>query len=476
VAPIRSAAAILWREGGEVYLARRVPRMRFFGNVHAFCGGRVDEVDGHIGPDLQSAIVRELIEELGIDLRAEGRPADPALRRGLVEGTADWAEECAAPELDALGDPALRLITPDFYPRRFDTFFFLARVRRDCDPDPLPEELETGGWDTPASWLERWHAGEFHLAAPVLLILRSLRDRPVEEWSGALERAQQRIEDPGRIQEIRLEPGVRLLPVRTPTIPPARHTNAYLVGHDPAWLVDPATPYPDAQAVLEATLRAAPGRIAGILLTHDHQDHVGAAGFVADRFELPTLAHEKTAARLGGRVRVDRFLEDGERLPLGHSDGAAGQLECVFTPGHAQGHLCFLEPRYGGLVCGDMVSTLSSILIDPDDGDMADYLASLERLAHMPIRTVYPAHGPPDSRGVRVIEDQIAHRRDRERAVLAAALAGPVSLDDLTAEVWGDVPRPMLAMARKSAVSILTMLGRQGQVRIDDTTVGPPHG
>lgn len=473
---IRSAAAILWREGGEVYLARRVPRMRFFGNVYAFCGGRVDEVDRRVGPDLRSAIVRELVEELGVDLRAGGAPADPALRRGLVDGTVDWSTECSAPELDGLGDPPLRLITPEFYPRRFDTFFFFLEVGRDCAPDPLPEELESGGWATPAAWLDRWQQGEFHLAAPVLLILRALRGRPVEEWRSILERGQARIEDPQKIQEIRLEPAVRLLPVRTPTVPPARHTNAYLIGHDPGWLVDPATPYPDAQAVLEATLREVPGRIEGILLTHDHQDHVGAVEFVAGRFGLPVLAHARTAERLAGRVRVDRFLEDGERLAIGHADGGSGEIECIFTPGHAQGHLCFFEPRYRGLVCGDMVSSLSSILIDPEDGDMADYMASLERLTRLPVQTVYPAHGPPDSRGVRVIEDQIGHRRDREEAVLAAATAGPVALDDLTASVWGDVPRPMLAMARKSAVSILTMLERQGRVAFEDGTAGPPRG
>jgi glyoxylase-like metal-dependent hydrolase (beta-lactamase superfamily II)/8-oxo-dGTP pyrophosphatase MutT (NUDIX family) len=450
--------------------------MRFFGNVFAFVGGRVDEVDRRIGADLRSAIVRELIEELGIDLRLGGRPADGPLRRGLVDGSVDWAQECSQAELDALGEPPLRLITPDFYPRRFDTFFFLARVGADCAPDLLLEELDRGGWATPAAWLERWQEGEFHLAAPVLLILRSLQGRPAEEWRSILEQGQARIEDPRKIQEIRLEPGVRLLPVRTPTIPPARHTNGYLIGHDPAWLVDPATPYTDAQTVLESTLRDLAGRVEGILLTHDHQDHVGAVEFVAERFDLPVLAHPLTAERLAGKVRVDRLLEDGARLPIVHADGEPGEIECVFTPGHAQGHLCFFEPRYRGLVCGDMVSTLSSILIDPEDGDMADYMASLERLARMPVRTVYPAHGPPDSRGVQVIEDQIGHRRDREEAVRAAALAGPISLDELTVEVWGDVPRPMLAMARKSAVSILTMLDRRGRVHFDGGTAGPPDG
>ena len=175
-------------------------------------------------------------------------------------------------------------------------------------------------------------------------------------------------------------------------------------------------------------------------------------------------------------MRVDRFLQDGQRLELGHADGEAGQLECLFTPGHAQGHLCFLEARYGGLVCGDMVSTLSSILIDPEDGDMAQYMASLERLARLPVQTVYPAHGPPDSRGVRVLEEQVRHRRRREDAVVEALAGGRIDLDELTARVWGDVPRPMLALARKSAISVLTMLDRQGRARFDGESAEPSDG
>jgi glyoxylase-like metal-dependent hydrolase (beta-lactamase superfamily II)/8-oxo-dGTP pyrophosphatase MutT (NUDIX family) len=476
VTEILSAAAVIWRRAPdpEVFLARRVSRMRLFGNVWSFCGGRVDPVDRQTAHPLRSAVIREMIEELGIELWAGGGPADPGLRRDLLEDPAVWADRCELARLERLPEPSLRLVTPEFYPRRFDTWFFVVEVEADCSPDLLESELDVAGWDTPERWVRRWQKGEFHLAPPALLMLRVLAQNDAEVWPMVLRREQQDIERRDRIQEIRLDPAIRLIPLRTPTLPPARHTNGYLVGDSRAWLVDPATPWPDGQAVLAQTLEASGVELSGVLLTHDHPDHTGAAEFVADRFRVPIAAHAITRDRLEGRVRVDREIQDGERLPFAHADGVPGALVAVFTPGHARGHLCFHEPRYGGLLAGDMVSTLSSILVDPDDGDMSDYMASLGRLERLPIQTVYPAHGPPDSRGTDIIREQIAHRREREAAVLAAAVAGPMELDALTMRVWNDVPRPMLGYAIKSAISILRMLADAGTVAFDGTRAGPP--
>jgi glyoxylase-like metal-dependent hydrolase (beta-lactamase superfamily II) len=478
---------VLWRRNPEpeFFLARRVPRMRFFGNVFAFCGGRVDPADESVGASLcpadprsgslRSTLVRELIEELAIDIRT-GRAADPELCDSLRADSASWEGLCDPGSLASVPGATLRLITPDFYPRRFDVWFFLVEVDAKTEADLLPSELDCGGWDSAAGWLERWHQGEFLLAPPTVLKLRVLAAHEPEQWESALRREQVAVEDPGMIQEIRVDPAVRLLALRTPTLPPARHTNACLVGHGSAWLVDPATPFPDEQARLAATLDAAMSggmKLRGVLLTHHHGDHVGAAEFVSARFGIPIHAHTRTAELLRGRVRVDHEVIDGQSLEFEHADGNPGRLQAVFTPGHAEGHLCFLEPRYGGLIAGDMVSTLSSILIDPADGDMGDYMRSLTRLTSLPIRTVYPAHGPADSRGARLILVHIEHREQRSEAVLRAVTRGPITLDDLTTAVWGDVPRPMLGYAQRSAVSILRLLEHEGRLEFDGDLARP---
>src|SRR5687767_6057238 len=156
---------------------------------------------------------------------------------------------------------------------------------------------------------------------------------------------------PGEVPDklLPVAPGIRVLALRTPTLPPAAHTNTYLVGPDqgPQIVIDPGTPYPDQQSVLERAIseEADAGRpLAMVLLTHHHGDHVGGAVAVATRFSVPIAAHANTAQRLKGRVDVTRELVDGEVV---HG------VTCLYTPGHADGHLCF--ELGGASIVGDMV-------------------------------------------------------------------------------------------------------------------------
>lgn len=453
-----------------------------FGGVYAFCGGRVEAVDVRLGAAatpaqselgaLRSALLREMIEELALDLRP-GAPERGAVseqaRAALLADPVRWAEMARPEQLAAVGEPVLRLVTPAFYPRRVDTHFFVATLEDRALPRPWAGELESDGWETPRGWLERWEAGELLLAPPTVLTLRALDGVPWGEFPAALRALQARVES-DTPHPIHNDPAVRLVPLRTPTLPPAQFTNAYLVGRDPCYLVDPATPHPDEQERLARAVELARSegmRPAAILLTHHHHDHVGAVEFARERWKLPVYAHPLTADRVP--CAVDRRLDDDEVLPLGATPaGAPGwELRCLFTPGHAPGHLCFLDSHYGALVAGDMVSTLSSILIHPDDGDLGDYLRSLERLAALPVKVVYPAHGPADTRGTRALRGQLEHRHARTRAVVGAMEAGAADVEAITAAVYQDVPRPMLGLAAYSVRSILAYLREQGRVVFD---------
>src|SRR5262249_33001183 len=141
-------------------------------------------------------------------------------------------------------------------------------------------------------------------------------------------------------------------------------------------------------------------RLDAVVLTHHHPDHVGAANACAERYRVPILAHPWTARALAGRVPVTPELHDGQRPDLGPAPHGRGRwhLEALHTPGHAPGHLAFHEPAYQLLFTGDMVSTLSSVVIAPPEGDLAAYLESLRRLAGYPARLLLPAHGPVSAR------------------------------------------------------------------------------
>jgi ribonuclease/clavin/mitogillin len=246
--------------------------------------------------------------------------------------------------------------------------------------------------------------------------------------------------------------GIRVLALRTPTLPPAARTNIYLVGPErgPIAAVDPGSPYEDQQAILDEYLRELP--IDLVLLTHHHGDHVGGAAALAARWGVPIAAHAATARRLEGLVPVTRLIEDGEVV-----HGATA----VHTPGHAEGHLCFEVGA--ATIAGDMVAGIGTILIDPDEGDMAEYLASLELLLARPAAALLPAHGPMIPDGPAKLREYLAHRRMREARVAAALSGAPRSVRELISIAYSDTPAVLWPLAERSLLAHLVKLVRDGK-------------
>ena len=250
-------------------------------------------------------------------------------------------------------------------------------------------------------------------------------------------------------------PGIRVLALRTPTLPPAAHTNVYLVGpaEGPVAVVDPGSPYPEEQAILDAILSEIP--IARVLLTHHHGDHTGGAAALAAKWGVPIAAHPLTAQRLEGRLAVDEMLDDGDEV-----HGAI----CVHTPGHAVGHLVFELGEVA--IAGDMVAGVGTILIDPDEGSMTAYLASLERMRARDERVLLPAHGPAIRDGAAKLTEYLAHRRMREQRVIAALDAGAgKTTAQLVETVYSDTPRMLWGLAERSLLAHLAKLVEDGTAR-----------
>jgi len=282
------------------------------------------------------------------------------------------------------------------------------------------------------------------------------------DWGGAP------VSAPPRPRE--LSPGVSTFAARTPTLPPATHTQSYALGTRELLLVEPATPYEDEQREwLEWTraLTSSGRKVVGVVLTHHHADHVGGAERFARELAVPLLAHAETAQRLP-HLSVARELAEGDTLVL---DGPEPQRwEVLHTPGHAQGHICLLEPTLGQVVVGDMVASQGTILIAPGDGDMRIYLQQLRRLEALNATTALPAHGDPIANPSHWFSHYVQHRLMREQKVLDALRrsgdAGALPAE-LLPRAYDDTPKAAWPLALLSIQAHLAKLVDDGLVRSD---------
>jgi endoribonuclease LACTB2 len=261
--------------------------------------------------------------------------------------------------------------------------------------------------------------------------------------------------------------GVELFPARTPTLPPATHTNSYALGDRDVLLVEPATPHEDERRAWLEWARgvSASGRhLVGIFLTHHHVDHVGGAEFFSTNLGLPLFAHVETAKRLPN-LEIRHIIDENHVFELGGL--IPMRIRVLHTPGHAPGHLCLHDEDAGTLIVGDMVASEGTILIEPRDGDMLRYLQELDRLANLSAHVALPAHGEPIDSPTDLFRHYIRHRLAREEKVLAAVVASSENgstIEKLVPVAYADTPRMLWPIAALSLEAHLVKLLREGRI------------
>jgi len=267
-------------------------------------------------------------------------------------------------------------------------------------------------------------------------------------------------------QPFTVQPGIDVVPLRTPTLPPATHTNCIVLGNKQVIVVDPATPYGDEQERLLRWLREGERELLAIWLTHHHFDHVGGVQALRKQFDVPVLAHPITAQRLADTIAVDDYLYDGDAGVLGGIE-----VEVLHTPGHAQGHLAFRETTRRTLIAGDLVAGQGTIVIDPPEGNMVDYLATLARLVQEGVGAIVPAHGPLLENGEAELLSYIAHRQMREEQILEGLQQLPNRSGrpmDLVPSIYPEVPPVFHPLAERQVLAHLLKLVEEGRVQRND--------
>jgi ribonuclease/clavin/mitogillin len=266
-------------------------------------------------------------------------------------------------------------------------------------------------------------------------------------------------------------PGIWVEPVRTPTLPPATHTNCYIVGTEAMSVVDPASPDPTEQARLALALKKRldqGGRLERILLTHHHGDHVSGVEALrrfcrAQGLSVPVCAHPVTASLLQGSIAVDQLINDGDQLLCDEVT-----LKAYFTPGHAPGHLIFQNTKDLTIIAGDMVAGIGTIIIEPHEGDLGLYLASLAMMRTLSPSVLLPAHGPPLEQADAILAFYIAHRHQRtEQIRQALSRLGEGTPMDIAPVVYHDIPKEVHPLAAQQIHSHLRWMKQHGVVTDD---------
>jgi glyoxylase-like metal-dependent hydrolase (beta-lactamase superfamily II) len=269
----------------------------------------------------------------------------------------------------------------------------------------------------------------------------------------------------GRVE--RLEPLVRRL--LAPNGSPFTYTGTqtYLVGAGEGLaVIDPGPAMPEHLAALEAAIGGEP--VLAICCTHTHRDHSPAAAPLSARTGAPVIGcaplvlesdEPRADAPFDADYAPDRVLADGETIA-----GPGWTLTALATPGHTSNHLCFVLEQTGALFTGDHVMGWSTSVVAPPDGDMAAYMASLEKLHERSDRVYYPAHGPEVTRPRQLVRGMIGHRRQRERQILKLLGQERQAIEALVTRMYKGIDRRLWPAAGQSVKAHLIDLERRGLV------------
>ena len=464
------------------------------------------------------AAIRECFEEAGLMLAydsagemvaledADAAREFSALRRQLIAGELTFAALCRdrglQPALDRLAYFS-HWITAQGRPRRFDTRFFIAVAPAAQTPSHDSGETVEDIWIRPADALERHRCGELNLMFPTIKTLEALarfadtsavmehartpRAMPPMTPRAATGRDGPRMLVPGDYAyaeagkidprgeghasyEIlpgvptRLSEQVRRVTAPNPGFMTGPGTNTYLLGASgEIAVIDPG---PADASHVQLLIEEAKGHIGWILVTHTHHDHSPAAALLKARTGAELLGMPPPAGeRQDQSFRPDRMLAHGERITV-----AGCTLRVIHTPGHASNQLCYLLEDEKLLFTGDHVMQGSTVVINPPDGDMAQYLASLRLVQAEDLAHFAPGHGFLMEKTREVIERLLIHRMDRENKVLGALRGlGEAVVGDLLPLVYDDVPVRLHPVAARSLLAHLIKLEAEARIaRVGD--------
>ena len=474
--PRPSAAAVISRNSGqemEILLCHRVSEVPSFPDFWAFPGGGISRVDREAAKDNPSwfseredresliALLREMLEEVGIAPDGSGgfQNVQVEIIDQVNEIKSEWAKLVSEGTLSIDNfNPSLitQRTTPPVAPiRHRNRFYHVATGDASIEPR-LPSgltEFDEFQWWKPNELLEAWLSHEVKLPPPQVTLIRDIVEIGFSELANNPRIGYHRIEYAN---------GVELVPIPTNTLPPATHTDCYVLGHPGGSriLVDPAARSIEALEILRkkvAEIEQSGSKIIATVFTHKHPDHIGDLSEISKFYQAPIFASKETLSVLP-KCESDRILSEGDVIKIDDE-----KWSVIETHGHCPGHICLVGEA--GIISGDNAVLFGTILVPSSDGNMNQYLAGLERLRDLDPSLLFPGHGPMVANPRRLLTRYLKHRKQRHLKVLNAVKSTDGNLDSITIQAYSDTPDAHPNLARDQAYSHLLALEENGNIR-----------
>ena len=467
----------------EILLCHRVSEVPSFPDFWAFPGGGISRVDRKVAESNPSwfseredrewliALLREMLEEVGVapDGNGEFVNVEVEIIDRVNEDKSEWSKLVFENKLSIDNfNPSLitQRTTPPVAPiRHRNRFYHVATGDNSIEPK-FPSgrtEFDEFQWWKPNELLDAWLSHEVKLPPPQVTLIRGIVELGFSELAK---------NPPSGYHRIEYANGVELVPIPTDTLPPATHTDCYVLGHPGGSriLVDPAARSIEALEILRnkvAEIEESGSKIIATVFTHKHPDHIGDLGKISKIYRAPIFASEETLSDFPTNTPWfrRRTLSEGDIIKIDDE-----KWSVIETHGHCRGHICLVGEA--GIVSGDNAVLFGTILVPSSDGNMNEYLAGLERLRDLDPSLLFPGHGPMVANPRRLLTRYLNHRKERHLRVLNAVKVmedyGGGSLEAITREAYANTPDAHPNLAIDQTYSHLLALEESGNIRQGD--------
>lgn len=443
---IIDAVSAVFVFGNKIYAVKRQNYLKAFPGYTAFPGGKVDKIDfqssSPVGLEafpvhLAWALVREVQEEMNFDLVE-------AIQSGLVTKIQELG--CA--------------VTPDFNPVRFATHFYRIDINQEIKFSMNLDEAVYFSWEEASSLNDKYLSGNLLVVPPIKKLIQEFARNPdtikIPDFDF---RYNPEIEVP-LIESLH---GIRQMPVLSNTLFPATRTNCFVIGDTYKVVIDPS-PKNEAECTkLLHKLREL--QVSSIMLTHHHADHNEFTPELAISLNIPVLISQDSYQRLCKRNGESwfqgitiQYLKEGDKLT-----SWLGEDVLIYEiPGHDEGHLGIAPKSMKWFIAGDLFQGVGTVVVGGDEGDMAKYFQSLEKVIKLSPKVIYPSHGIALG-GTYLLEKTLEHRKMREDQVRALFKEGK-SIQEMLKQIYFDVEPQLHPYALANIESHLKKLKNEGKI------------